>query len=289
MKKQQLRAFLAVAQHKSIRGAARSLGLTQPAITRIVRELEVELDVPLVRRSAAGVDLTEFGQALEVRARLLLEDMRKIREELDRLKNRTGGRVALAVSPTVAMTVLPRAFDLFSLAMPGAHVDLTESSPTSGIEAIRDGTLDFFVTHLLDKPSEAFLTEFETIELFTCSFVIGARNTHPQKNATALVELLDERWCIQSYGEHGDGLVDAIFNNNRLAQPNRVIRTDTLCLFTEPLFALRCMSHGLVAIPVREALPATTVAVVRRRGMALTPAAKHFIECLQKSALQITR
>ena len=200
------------------------------------------------------------------------------------------------------MTILPRAFDLFACAMPDTHVDLTESSPTLGIEALRDGTLDFFVTHLLDELDEPLSNEFELLVLFTCSFVIGARSSHPKMTATALADLLRERWCIQSYGEHGDGLVDAIFGDNGLAQPKQIIRsqsfavalglalsTDTLCLFTEPLFTLRCMACGLGAVPIREKLPVVTVAVVRRRGTAPTPAAQQFIEFLQQSALELPK
>jgi LysR family transcriptional regulator, regulator of abg operon len=297
MKNHQLRAFIAVAQHKSIRGAARALGLTQPAITRIVRELESDLAVPLVRRSAAGIELTEFGEALEIRARLLLEETRKTHEELSRIKHRAAGKVALAVSPTVAMTLLPKAFDLFTAHMPDAQVKLSENSPTPGMDGLRDGTLDLIVTHLLDEPEQPFLREFESLVLFKCSVVIGARRGHPRKDASCLSTLLRDRWCFQPYGYHGDELGNAIFRSNGLAQPHQVIQdqsfavalglamsTDTLCLFTQPLFDSQCVPHGLEVVRVSDKLPAVTVAIVRRRGVLPTPAAQRFVECLTAAA-----
>ena len=297
MKNHQLRAFVAVARYKSIRGAARALGLTQPAITRIVRELESDLAVPLVRRSAAGIELTEFGEALEVRARLLLEEIRKTHEELSRIKHGAAGKVALAVSPTVAMTVLPRAFDLFTAQMPGAQIELSENSPTPGMDGLRDGTLDLIVTHLLDEPEHPFLSEFESLVLFKCSVVIGVRHGHPRKDASCLSALLNDRWCLQSYGYHGDELGNAIFCSNGLARPRQIIHdqsfavglglaisTDTVSLFTQPLFNSHCVPHGLQVVRVSDDLPAVAVAIVRRRGALPTPAVQRFVECLMAAA-----
>lgn len=297
VKNHQLRAFIAVAQHKSIRGAARALGLTQPAITRIVRELESDLAVPLVRRSAAGIELTEFGEALEVRARLLVEEIRKTHEELSRIKNGAAGKVALAVSPTVAMTVLPRAFDLFSAQMPSARIELSENSPTPGMDGLRDGTLDLIVTHLLDEPEQPFLSEFESLLLFRCPVVIGVRHGHPRKDVSCLSALLDDRWCLQSYGCDGNELGNAIFRKNRLAQPRQImhdqsftvglgltISTDTLGLFTQPLFDSQCVPLGMQAIRVSDHLPAVSVAIVRRRAALPTLAAQRFMECLMVAA-----
>ena len=55
MKPNQLHAFVAVVEQMSIRAAARVLGISQPAVTKIVRELEREVDAPLVERSVKGV------------------------------------------------------------------------------------------------------------------------------------------------------------------------------------------------------------------------------------------
>ena len=64
MNLRQLRTFVLIAEHGSIRAAARALHLTQPAATRNLRELEQSLDAELVRRSPKGVELTAYGQAL---------------------------------------------------------------------------------------------------------------------------------------------------------------------------------------------------------------------------------
>ena len=88
MKPNQLLAFVAVVEQMSIRGAARTLGISQPAVTKIVRELEREVGAPLVERSVKGVRLTPYGEAFAPRARLLLSDMRRARDEISAGGNR---------------------------------------------------------------------------------------------------------------------------------------------------------------------------------------------------------
>ena len=61
MNLRQLRAFVLIADHRSIRAAARALFVTQPAATRSLRELEQSVGAELVRRSARGVELTTYG------------------------------------------------------------------------------------------------------------------------------------------------------------------------------------------------------------------------------------
>jgi DNA-binding transcriptional LysR family regulator len=63
VKIQQLRTFVTVAEHGSIRAAARALMVSQPAVTRTIRELEKNLEVSLVRRSVIGIYLTDTGKA----------------------------------------------------------------------------------------------------------------------------------------------------------------------------------------------------------------------------------
>ena len=98
MKPNQLLAFVAVAEQMSIRGAARVLGISQPAVTKIVRELERVVGAPLVARSVKGVELTAYGEAFAPRARLLLADMRRARDEIAQIRDGATGKISVAVS-----------------------------------------------------------------------------------------------------------------------------------------------------------------------------------------------
>jgi LysR family transcriptional regulator, regulator of abg operon len=296
MKLNQLNAFLAVSEHTTIRGAARALGVTQPAVTKVVRELELDFGVQLITRSVKGIELTEYGKAFEVRARLLVEEMRRTRDEIEQIKLGTTGAVSIAVSPTAAFTILPAAFDAFTRRLPEATVSFSEVSNTLGFTKLRDGTLDLIVTHLLDEHDETN-DEFTCIPLFRTCFVVGARNRHPQVRARSLRDIHDAHWCMPLYGPGGDDLTRSIFQPNGMAKPRRVVQcpsfsvalslvahTDMLSVFAQPLVDIEFKRHGIKALTLQEPLPQLTVAIIVRRGARLTPAALRFIDCLREAS-----
>src|SRR5690606_3662560 len=108
MKDHQLKALVQVAESGSIRAAARAMNISQSALTTALRELEDDVSAELLTRSYKGVDFTPAGHALLVRARLALATLDKAREEIRLLRGGAGARVAIALTPLVAATVLPR-------------------------------------------------------------------------------------------------------------------------------------------------------------------------------------
>ena len=98
MKFNQLRDFVAVAENGSLRGAARALGLAQPAITRSIQELEHSLGAQLFIREARGVRLTPIGQDFLVRAMTILGEVRRARESVHQLQDGVEGELVLGLS-----------------------------------------------------------------------------------------------------------------------------------------------------------------------------------------------
>lgn len=82
MKLNQLRDFIAMVDHGSMRAAARSLGVSAPALAKSVAPLETELQVTLLRRSARGVVLSDYGSTLLERARLIDSEARRASDEI---------------------------------------------------------------------------------------------------------------------------------------------------------------------------------------------------------------
>ena len=98
------------------------LFVSQPAVTRTIRELEICLGVPRVTRSARGAALTGFGQAFSARARLILEEGQRARDELAQLRSRDVGRVRFAASSLPAAALLSPAVQAFRRDMPLAEL-----------------------------------------------------------------------------------------------------------------------------------------------------------------------
>lgn len=297
MKPNQLNAFVAVIEQMSIRGAARALGLSQPAVTKIVRELEREVGAPLVERSVSGVRLTAYGQAFAPRARLLLEDMRRARDEIAQLRDGAAGRVAVAVSTSFALTVLPPAFKEFHARLPAVDVHLSEAVLPWMLARLRDGNLDFAVAHVLPSSLDA---EFHAIELFPVQLVIGVRNRHPLRHSRSMRELHAAEWVLPGDRDLGRDAVAPLFAPLGLSAPARVIQgqsvtialglvgqIDLVGLFVEPLVQLAFKRHGIRRVEVEDVLPTMNVCVIQRRGTRLTPAAQHLVDCIQRASLAL--
>ncbi|MDQ0590140.1 LysR substrate-binding domain-containing protein [Variovorax paradoxus] len=295
MKPNQLHAFVAVVEQMSIRAAARVLGLSQPAVTKIVRELEREVGAPLVERSVKGVRLTEYGEAFAPRARLLLADMRRARDEIAQIRDGVKGTVSMAVSASFALTVLPVAFKDFHTRLPAVQVQFSEAVLPMMLSRLREGYLDFAVAHVVPGTLDA---EFEALELFPVQLVIGMRERHPLRASRSLRELYTAEWILPGDGDHFSGrdTISPLLPLG-LPPPARVIQgqsvtvalalvgtMDLIGMFVEPLVRLAFKRHGIRRVEVEEPLPTLSVCVIRRRGQLLTPAAQHFVECIQRAS-----
>lgn len=294
MKPQQLRTFLAVAQHRSIHAAARALFVSQPAVTRTMRELEQDLDIQLLRRSITGVELTDAGLAFQVRASLLLADMRRAREELQFMKEGANGRVAATLTSTVGLSLLSPALERFQQQMPRARVSLSEDTVPVALRKLQDGTLDFMVANTL---SGSLGTAFHQEPLFRMSLTVAARAQHPCAGVRTLRKLNDELWLVPGYALNLD-FVAQLFASEGQAPPTRVLecesfaiavhlltRMDALALFSAALFDQELAPRGIVALPLRERFPPVEVSIVTLQNTRLTPAAQCLIECLQAQPL----
>lgn len=292
MKFHQLRCFLAVAQHRSIRAAARALPLSQPAVTKSLRELEHDLGVPLVVRGVAGVQLTEFGEAFRLRASLLMQESSRAREELALIRDGVGATLSVAVGSTVALTLLPRVLAAFKQAYPRAQVNLWEDVQPSSLDRLRDGTLDLVVMQGTTQPLDP---DMESQPLYTLDSVVGARAQHPLVRSRSLRSLLDAEWLLPSSGHDVHSPSEHVFTAHGLPVPRRITscysltlalalikEMDYLSVFAASLARTEFARHGLKALPLREPLPASTVSVIRRRGSQTTIAAQAFVDMLER-------
>jgi len=292
MKLQQLQVFVTVAKEKSLRAAARQLELTQPAVTRSVQELESELGVVLMTRSAQGIELTEYGAALKIRAHQILEDVRRAHEELDQIKGEMRGKVTVSATSTISLTLLPEALELFQQQAPDAELAFLEVKFPLAVQHLRDGSIDFVVSHVLPDMLGDDLT---SMPLFSTDFVVMARTGHPLSGARQLAELAEAQWLSTvPAGGFQHSVMETMFGHAGLQLPRRIIqcssfaialgltaRTDTLVLFSR-LLAESMAGFGLQQIPLEQPLPALEMSIIMRKDALLTPVAQRFVECLQK-------
>jgi LysR family transcriptional regulator of abg operon len=187
----QIRDFLSILEAGSVRGAARRLNLSQPALTKNLRQLEAELGVKLFQRTPTGVVATRFGKALSTRARAVLAELRKAEEEIGKLTGGGRGSVAIGVGTVVTTVVVPDAMKQFRTQFPDARVRVMEGLPHALLPMLRDETLDLVMGA---RPSGALDNAFRFRPLFRSARAIVARKGHPRAHAKSIDDLADNDW-----------------------------------------------------------------------------------------------
>lgn len=280
--------FSTVSEAGSIRSASRVLGLTQPAVTHAVRELERSLGVSLFTRGVKGVALTPAGETLLRRTRLLFNELRRTHDEIAELREGTGGRLSIACS-SLAAPLMPGALAAFRRERPGVALELHELSWPTADRHWHGGDHDFAViSETGDSVGDGMVREV----LIEQALVVLARPGHPHVRARALASLSSSLWLVPSYGRT---LLQTLFAQRGMAAPEDVIlckSTHMACSLLAHMDALALMVadmalelNGLVRVPLQGpplAMVRTTLLV--RDPEALTPAARAFIVCLRQSA-----
>jgi len=140
-----LASLLAVAEHGSVTAAARARGLTQPSITRQLQELERQLGVRLVERSANGALLTPAGETLAVGARELLAGLAALPGRVRQREDEVSGRVRLGTVDSLGIYVLPPLLAGFVQANPRVDVQVVCLPSSQLMAMLLDDELDLAV------------------------------------------------------------------------------------------------------------------------------------------------
>ena len=149
----QLEYFVRVAELGSFTRAAQVLGIAQPALSRQVRLLEVELRQNLLVRNGRGATPTEAGQVLLEHGRGILHQLERAREELARVRSGLAGRVAVGLPPSVARMLTVPLTRAFRQQLPDAQLSISEGLSSAMLESLRSGRLDIAVLYNPGSPA----------------------------------------------------------------------------------------------------------------------------------------
>ena len=155
-----LRYFLAVAREQSFSTAAERLFLSQPTLSRQLKELEDELGKTLFIRSNKGVTLTEEGMILRKRAEEIVDLMDKTEQEVRQSNDNVSGTVYIGAGETYAIKLIADTAHRLKADYPDIHYSFFSGNGTDVMEKLERGLLDFgLVFGNIDK------TKYEAIEI----------------------------------------------------------------------------------------------------------------------------
>ncbi|MDB6169709.1 MAG: DNA-binding transcriptional regulator, LysR family [Verrucomicrobia bacterium] len=174
MELRHLRYFAAVAAHGSFNRAANNLHLTQPALSRQVKNLEDELGVPLFVRGQNAVTLTDAGALFYEEARDLLA---RADQAIQRVRGEARNEILrVGYGPSLTAGIMPAALEKFQAETPRVRIELADLSSREMVELGKEGQLDLLIT---PEASESALPGFQWIELRRMLLVVVMPETHP--------------------------------------------------------------------------------------------------------------
>lgn len=291
---QQLRDFISVADMGSLRGAARSRGVTAPALAKSIRSLEEGLHVVLIERRSRGVVLTEAGEALLAHARLIDSQANKAAEDIAQRHGKLEGSLSMGVGPSAGVALMPGVLKDFQRRYPAVNVNMFGGSYFDHIGPLHQGSLDMAIVAVPEERESTLDVE----HLFYNDLVVVCRRGHPLGQARSLAELAGAVWVLT--GPVGKGPGSAIleaFRQRGLPRPTRLLQCDmtwtlnTLLVQSDMLCALpRIMieqpgsSDSLQALKLIEPLPSYSISLVRRSSTPLLPIADHMANLIRRHA-----
>jgi len=291
MKHQQLRALVAIAETGSMHAAARALCVSQPAISKAIRELESSVGLTLLMRNATGVSVTAEGAALLQRARLIVRELERATEEMAHFKGARDGRLLIGVTPLAGMTVLPQSFAQFRRGMPGVKVDFLEYSTAALFENLRNGMLDFALAAFTDWPEHTALN-FVELDEFATRFAV--RRDSRYAGCTDLAQLQEAEWLHTDPSDAYPNFVAALYAKQGLPPPAKVTRCasqslfyglletlDAVVTFSSLALDMPVLRERMQALPLTQTLPPLKLMLLVREGAVLTGPADYFIHCIR--------
>jgi DNA-binding transcriptional LysR family regulator len=223
-----LETFVAVVTAGGMRRAAGVLNLSQPAISRAVRDLEEVFGVPLLQRSRRGVEATEFGMALVRRAGAVLDELASTVEELGGLTDPGHGTVRLGAGESIQAGLFTGLIARLALEHPRMRIEVESSQAGALLEHFLPARLiDFAVARPLTLPLP---NNIDAVPLFRERMVVGVGHEHPlaRRRKIGLEELTQQHWILSANELMPDSPLMAKLGAQGLPAPERIVVSGSL-------------------------------------------------------------
>ena len=203
-----LKYFLAVAREQSFSVAAERLYLSQPTLSRQLRELEEELGKPLLIRSSKGVSLTEEGMILRARAEEIVALLDKAEQEVRQSGEEIKGMVHIGAGETYAVKLIADTARHLNREHPGLQYSLYSADGSDVLEQLDKGLLDFGIVF-----QNVDTSKYNALELpLKDHFGVLMRRDAPlaEKEAVSLSDLIDQPLIIPRQPNHNSMFLETI-------------------------------------------------------------------------------
>ncbi|HKV40550.1 MAG TPA: LysR family transcriptional regulator [Blastocatellia bacterium] len=284
----QLQSFVTVGRVKSFTRAARLLHVSQPALTKQIRQLEETLGVRLLDRNTKSVELTRIGRELSPVIDRLLREVEAVVLNTRELAAKGTGVIRIAALPSVSSTILPRAVARFREIYPGVSVILKDVIAQQLIAMVKSEEADFGIGSFSEADPEIRFTPLLTDQLvvvFQPESAFERKKAVPLKDLVGLpLVLMDPKSGVrrlvdrafESIGTFATPIMEATYMSTAAGIVKAGLGVTIL-----PSTALEMGEmNGLRSRPISAPAIKRELGVVQKSGRSLSPAAESFLKTM---------
>lgn len=296
LKLRHLRLIDAIAEAKTISAAAAAFNVTQPAVSKGLREIEDILGSSLFTRRPDGLTLTTVGRAVAAHGRMIQSQIRHVTEEIEAIEAGTSGVVTVGAMLVGLPLLLPEGLRLLRQREIRVPVRVIEGAQDVLMEELRSGAADLLVGRLGSIDTNERIAQ--EVLLHEPILVVSAA-THPlaRKAVVGHHDLAHAEWILPPPGSIVHGPVMQLFAQQGLSKPRAFVESTSFPMVRALLFANELVaalpysvvrhdvdSGALAVLPVKFPHEPLAVGITVASDRTLTPAASQLISCLRDAA-----
>jgi DNA-binding transcriptional LysR family regulator len=299
VKTRQLALLAHLDRERSVLGAAAAVGMSQPAASKLLRELEDTFGVSLFERHARGVEPTPYGEILVRHAHSVLAEIRRAHDEVDALKRGQLYRVAIGTVMSPGTDLVPMAVSLLEQRHPQMIVTVEMDFSRTLVAKLLDGLLDVVIGRILD-PQDADRLRFEALAHEPHSLIARAKHPLAKQRRLGVEDLVEHTWILPPSPSVLRERLNAMFLQRGLSLPQKIVETSSLPMITnllrrtDMLVALPqevvrpyCDAGMLAVLPIDLGVRMDSFGIITQRGHRLSRSAVETLAVLREAAASV--
>ncbi len=295
LKLRDLDTFVAVAQWGSMAKAAARLSTSQPAISKAIADMEHTLGVPLLNRTARGVEPNLYGRALLKWSGAMFDDLRQGVNEIAFLADPNVGELRIGATEPMIAGILPAILDRLCRRHPRISFHVMHLvSIADQHQQLRERHVDLLLGRVSNSKGE---DDLDTKILFDDpQFVVaGSNNPLSRRRKVSLADLADEPWTLPRVDTLAGALIHDTFRASGLASPNTGVVWSSiqmhtallatgryLAIFSASVLKFHVHREAIKVLPIKLPNRPAPVGIMTLKNHTISPIAQLFIDCARE-------
>jgi DNA-binding transcriptional LysR family regulator len=283
------KVFFFVAKSKSVSNAAQQLFISQPAVSRSIKQLEERLGCMLFFRTSRGVSLTKEGETLYTYVEMAFNFLFLGEKKISQIRNLNEGELSIGVGDSICKHYLLPYLKRFNTENPGINIHITNQKSFEIVSRLKEGKIDLGLVNLPLDDEQLRITKL--IDIHDC-FVVGEKLKDLTHDKISLRNLIKHPIMLVEKGSNSRKYIEEYFQNHKiriepafelgnfeLLAQFAMINLGVACVIKE-FFLQELETADLFEIKLKEEIQPRSIGVASLKMVPLSSAAKEFIYLL---------